>query len=91
MSHDPVVVTCLADLWTLVAANVTTLALHKIGVPPALYLQTYRKPGTAAPVNDDDAAVLFGPGETSSTWSNDASADVYVKAVRADGAVRVDQ
>lgn len=86
---NPVVVVCTANTWVKVATGITSSVIHKLSVAPSLYKQTYRTTLDPAPTNDTDAAVLF-ESSSSETFSNSGASDVYVKAVGADGSVRVD-
>ena len=90
MALNPATVVCPADTWILVAANVLVGTIYRLSALPAVYLQTIRVTGDAAPANDDDAAQIFGPGINESGISSDTGIDVYVKALRFAGEVRVD-
>lgn len=83
---DPVIVPCPVNAWTKVATNVKTGLVHILKTDPAVYKQTYRLTGGAAPTNDDGAVPFCGQLEISST----DAIDVYIKAVLEDGNVRVD-
>ena len=91
MAVGPVVIQCPAGVWTKVATNVTTAALHRISVEPGSYLQTYRGTGEAAPANNDDAAIMFSARPNEEGISNDVAIDVYVQCIGAAGSVRLDQ
>ena len=84
---NPIIVNLPSDTWVKVATGVTSGTIHIKDRSPNLYLQTYRITTDPAPINDSDA-VEFGPdvGAISST----SEIDVYLKAVGADGSVRVD-
>lgn len=86
---DPVVVTCLKNVWTKVATNVTAGRVHRLNDTPAKYVQTYRLTGYVAPTDNQDAAVLFRDS-TSEPISASVAIDVYVQAINEDGEVRVD-
>lgn len=90
MAVNPVTVACAADVWTKVATNVLVGTIYQLSFLPAVYLQTIRITGDAAPANDDDAAQIFGVSAKESGISSDTEIDVYVKALRFDGEVRVD-
>ena len=87
MASDPVVVSCPVGVWVKVASSVVSGVIHKIGVGPGRYSQTYRVAGAAAPTDDTDAAPLFDCCN-SAQISSDAAIDVYVKARGAAGSVR---
>ena len=86
---DPVIVQCPANIWTLVAENVTAGSIKKIGNGPGRYLETYRMTGGAAPTDQAEGAIMFinGPSEIIEAA---AGIDVYVMACGSAGAVRRD-
>ena len=86
---DSVIVQCPADVWTLVASNVTAGRLHKLDSRPNSYIQTYRMTGNPAPVNIGEGAVTMVI-ENSDTIESAAPIDVYIMARGRDGRVRVD-
>lgn len=83
---NPETVVCPEGVWTKVAANVTSAVVKKMIVRPNLYLETYRNTGEAAPVDNSDANPIIGD----LAFSDATASDIYVKAVGADGKVRVD-
>jgi hypothetical protein len=85
----PITVVCPADTWTKVATAVTSATVHKLNVLPSLYKQTFVATGGAAPTTDDDAVKAFN-GCDSFIFSESASSDIYIKAVKKAGEVRVD-
>jgi hypothetical protein len=85
----PVIVPCAADTWVKVATAVTSAAVHKRNDRPSLYIQTFVATGGAAPTTDDDAVKAFN-GCDSFIFSESASSDIYIKAVKKAGEVRVD-
>ena len=89
MAANPVVVPCPAGDWTKVATNVKAGTVDRLSVAPNLYKRTYRLTGQAAPTDDSDAALMFGESNQH-VISHSVEIDVYVKAVRAAGSVRVD-
>lgn len=91
MAADPSVIACPADTWILVAEGVTTGAIHRRSTRPNVYVQTTRVSGNPAPGANDltDAARVFNGG-AESIISSDAPIDVYIRAVRVAGEVRVD-
>lgn len=91
MAVGPAVIACPADVWTKVATNVTTAALHRLSVAPNVYMQTYRGTGEAAPINNNDAAIMFSASPDEELISNDVAIDVYVQPVGVAGSVRLDQ
>lgn len=86
---DPVVVTCTKDTWVKVATSVTSGQVHKLGLSPNLYFQTYRLTGGAAPTNLADAVTAFVNTDTEDIAAS-AGIDVYLYAKGAVGSVRVD-
>lgn len=89
MAANPVVITCTADTWVRVVENKTAGTIDRLSVAPNVYKRTYRLTGQAAPTDDTDAALMFGESNQH-VISHSAAIDVYVKAVRVDGSVRVD-
>ena len=85
----PVVVPCAADTWVKVATAVTSATIHKIGLLPGVYKWTYVANLAAAPTDDSDAVLAFGDKDLLE-FIDSASSDVYIKAVKKDGSVRVD-
>ena len=83
---SPEVKPCPADVWTLVATEVHTGVVHIDDTSPNMYLQTYRDTGEAAPV-DLTGALPFDP---LFQISMNVAIDVYVRAVKNAGSVRVD-
>ena len=89
MPDNPEVVSCPAGVWTLVAASVTSATIHKRSHAPELYLQTYRIAGQAAPTDDALAILIFASGLLHN-FAHTPVVDLYIKAVGADGSVRLD-
>ncbi len=89
MAVSPAIVVCTADTWVKVADAVMVGLIHKLSTAPNHYKQTYRVDGEAAPMDDDDAVVAFADGAPLER-SADAAIDVYIKAIGADGQVRLD-
>jgi len=85
---DPVLITCPADTWTLVAEGVTTGIIHRKQTD-VVYLQTYRDDGELAPTTRDEGVQIF-INSISEIISAAAKIDVYIYAVGKDGRVRVD-
>ena len=90
MHANPEIVNCPKEIWTIVAAGVTSATIYKINVNPSLYLQTYRIEGDTPPSDNSDAAALFPGGVLYATISNDVKIDVYIKPLGRDGQVRLD-
>lgn len=86
---NPSVVACAADTWVKVASAVTAGALYNM-TPTVEYMQTYRMAGQAAPSNNDGAILAFSDPYAPLAISAAAAIDVYLKAVGANGSVRVD-
>jgi len=84
---DPVIVACTKDAWKKVATNVTAATVWKKSTAPAVYHQTYRDTGTAAPADLTDAIPMIEPGQA---FSFSAAADIYIYAKGKAGSVRVD-
>lgn len=89
MASNPAVVLCPDGVWTKVADESTSGAIHNMSTNPNVYRQTYRLAGETAPTNDDDAIPIF-LDESPHEFSSDAPIDVYIKAVGAEGRVRAD-
>ena len=89
-ANNPVVVECPENIWVIVAEAVTSGTLHRLITSPEHYLHTYRKADDPAPIDNSDAALLFSGVSVFAAVSNDASIDVYVKAIGANGRIRVD-
>ena len=83
---NPAIITLTKDTWVAVVTNVTNGVIH-VTVPTTQMLQTYVDTGDPAPTTNDLAVAI-----TSRTLEilNDVAIDVYMKAVGAAGAVRVD-
>jgi hypothetical protein len=86
----PVSVTCTADTWVKVATGVTSTIIHRISTAPNVYKMTYVPNAAAAPADDSLAALMFSDSPNEEKFTNSSSSDVYVKAVKVDGEVRVD-
>ena len=86
----PVVVTCTADTWVKVLTGVTTAVIHRISLAPNVYKQTYVPTTDTAPTDDSTAALMFSRHPNEEEVSSASSVDIYVKAVKVDGSVRVD-
>ena len=91
MALEPVIVTCTADTWVKVSpvGGMTSGIIWKRSVSPGVYKQTFRLAGNAAPTDDSDAVLIFGNCD-SVIISESALVDVYIKAVKVAGEVRVD-
>jgi len=84
---DPVIVDITpVSTWVKVATNITNGQIWIVD-GNAEYLQTYRMTGNPAPVDNTDAQPINTP---SIGISASAGVDVYVKAIRVVGKVRVD-
>jgi hypothetical protein len=82
-------ITCTADTWVKIATGVTSAVIHKLSVSPNVYKQTYVATTDPAPTDDLNAVLAFGDCN-SFIFSESESSDIYIKAVRVDGSVRVD-
>lgn len=89
MAANPAVIACPADTWIKVATGVLVGTIHRLSNRPNIYAQTIRTTGDAAPIDDSDAARVFVKSRESDI-SSDTPIDVYIKAVRVAGKVRVD-
>ena len=87
MAQDGLVVPCPAGVWTLVAEGVVQGSIYRGNISP-VYIQDVKVAGEAAPVDNSNAAPIFKNSEVEPIGS-DAPVDVYVKAIRYDGAVTV--
>ena len=90
MSHNPAVVECPKNVWVKVAAEITSGTIHRLVTLPEHYLHTYRNANEPAPSDNSDAALLFSGVSVFAAVSNDVNIDVYVKAIGANGRIRVD-
>lgn len=84
---NPQIIDCPADEWTEIATGVTTGLVHVKQGTDAVWLQTYRLTGEAAPTDKIDAIALEKP--TDEIGAN-APIDVYVYPEGKAGKVRVD-
>jgi hypothetical protein len=82
-------ITCTANTWVKVATAVTSAVIHKLGLSPNVYKQTYVATGASAPANDNNAVLAFGCSD-SFVFADSTSSDIYIKAVGVDGSVRTD-
>ncbi len=83
---DPAVVDVPEDAWLKVATNVLTGYVHILKYD-ALYQQTYRLTGVAAPTLQSEGAEMSRPGAPIEALSG---IDVYIYCTSAAGKVRVD-
>lgn len=83
-------ITCTAGDWIKVATNVTSAVIHKLSVAPSLYKQTYVATGAAAPTDEANAVLAFAGGCESFEFADSDASDIYIKAVKLNGAVRTD-
>lgn len=86
---NPVMVDCTADTWVKVATAVKAGWIHRKTNKTAIYLQTYRLTGEAAPTDQSESIQLFMK-EESEPINADVAIDVYVYCVGETGRVRVD-
>jgi hypothetical protein len=84
----PQIVTCPVDTWVLVAANVTTCQVWENDTSP-LYKYTYVDAGDPAPTDDSKAQTL-DKSLDGFEFIHSVPSDVYVKATRDAGSVRVE-
>ena len=82
---NPVLVTCLKEVWTKVVTGQTAGVIHVLK-DEAKYLQTYRDAGGIAPTTVEEGARF----DTQLNISASAAIDVYVWCQVQDGKVRVD-
>jgi len=87
---NPVEVACPADVWTIVATNVTAGSIKKLDTRPTKYLETYRLTGGAVPTEATEGSVCFNKSEYAIIDSPLAAIDVYIMAVSQAGRVRRD-
>jgi hypothetical protein len=99
----PVNVTCTANNWVKVATGVTSILIKRISVSPNIYKIlikrisvspniykiTHVNTGGGAPTDDSLASLMFSDSPNEEKFSNAASSDIYVKAVKVDGEVQV--
>ena len=86
---NPVIVAVPAGVFTKVATNVTTGQIHRLLTSPALYLQTYRLTGEAAPTLKSEGALAFELSHVENI-SASVAIDIYLWAIDNAGSVRVD-
>lgn len=86
----PTAVTCTLNTWVKVATSITSATIHRVSVAPGLYKQTYVLTGSAAPTDDNTAALMFSDSPNEEIHESSQAVDYYVKAVGAAGLVRVD-
>lgn len=85
----PNFVNCPKNVWTLVAAGVTTGTLHKWDKSPYGYLQTYVDAGDSAPTLKADGVAAFVESNIE-IIAHTSLIDVYLYSLLDDGRVRVD-
>lgn len=87
---NPDLIVCTEDEWTKVATNVKSGQIHD-KASRAVYFQTYRLTGVAAPLNTDETeSVPIFNEDKSIIISNSSAIDVYIFCKGEDGLVRVD-
>ena len=84
---DPAIIACAADVWTKVATNKTSGAVHVFKGTGLTWYQTYRDTGGAAPTDLTDSIKLIKPTDP---IDSSIGIDVYVQPVSGAGSVRVD-
>lgn len=87
MAQDGLAVPCPKDVWTPVALNVVQGSIYK-GKKRPVYIQDVKVAGEAAPVDNSNAAPIFNDLDVEPIGS-DVPIDIYIKAIRYDGAVTV--
>lgn len=85
---NPINVACPADVWTKVAAGVTSAIVKKMNVRPNVYLETYRVTTDPVPADNTGANPIDASGELIINASEPV--DIYIQPVGAAGEVRVD-
>lgn len=80
------VINLTKDVWTLVAANTTLKVVKVWSTSPSQYLYVTRAQGQPAPTDNTAAQ----PIKDEAKISNSSPVDIYVKAVRKDGAILID-
>jgi len=89
MAENPAIITCPADTWVKVADGVLVGTIHRRSRLPGVYFQTVRVAGALAPTDNSEVVSAFD-GCDELNISSDAPIDVYIKALRVAGEVRVD-
>ncbi len=87
MAQDALAVPCPADTWVKVATGVVQGSIYRTNSRP-VYIQDVKVTGEAAPTDNSNAAPIFENVDVEIIGS-DATIDVYVMAIRYDGAVTV--
>ena len=98
MAVNPEMKEFLKDVWTLAIENSSSGAISKTesdkSEAPSAYLQTYRvkeegvDPLIAAPILSNEGVIMFEKFDTE-TIDFDANVNIYVKALSADGELRI--
>jgi hypothetical protein len=92
MAANPAMTECLKDVWTKIVENKTAGTISKTesnkSEAPSVYLQTYRLTGDSTAISDDEGVVMFEESDTE-IIDFDTAVDIYVKALSADGELRV--
>lgn len=89
MAVNPVIIACPANAWVKVASEVLVGTVYRRSAIPGVYLQAIRVAGDPPPADNSEIVGAFGKsGEFG--ISSDTPIDVYVKALRIAGEVRVD-
>lgn len=84
---NPIMVPLPKDTWVKVIENVVSAIIHIRNNSPSQYRHTFRTTGDPAPIDDSDSIPIY---EHAAEVDTETAVDVYIKAVGADGEVRVD-
>jgi hypothetical protein len=94
MASNPLIIDCIADVWTKCATNVTSGTINKLYdddeiADPTGFLQTFRITGAVAPTLKSEGVICF---ENSVNEKIDSSfpIDVYIMALFRPRKIRVD-
>lgn len=89
MANDPVIVNIPQNTWVKVATSVKTGMIHKLTKKRAVYLQTYRLTGGAAPTLINEGVEIFEKSNSKDIGAT-VNIDVYIYCIDNDGSIRVD-
>jgi hypothetical protein len=87
---NPELIDCPADTWLLVAAGVTSGNIYRKSTKPGGYLQTYRMAGDPPPADSPDEGVQAFDTTDIAYVESIEPIDVYLRAQKQAGRVRVD-
>lgn len=86
---NPVKIECAADVWTMVAENVTGGQIKREKTSPNVYLSTYKMTGGTAPIVASEGSPIFLDG-ISEIISSSTAIDVYIMPLKVAGSVKAE-